>query len=79
MNASLPFLFGIAAGLMLTTTALHAAVLDTNRIEQITGLRGAWNADEGVFKISQARTDVPVKVDEWTVTLLVRRPSFSPC
>src|ERR1044071_10035214 len=41
------------------------AALDTNRIEQITGLKGTWNAAEGVFKVSQPRTDVAVKVDEW--------------
>jgi len=42
-----------------------SAALDTNRIEQITGLKGAWNVNEGVFKISQPRTDVVVKVDDW--------------
>ena len=42
-----------------------SAALDTNRIEQITGLKGAWNAAEGVFKISQSRDDVAIKVDEW--------------
>jgi rhodanese-related sulfurtransferase len=42
-----------------------AETLDTNRIEQITGLKGAWNAAEGVFKVSAPRTDVAVKVDEW--------------
>ena len=44
---------------------LPAAPLDTNRIEQITGLKGAWNAAEGVFKVTQPRSDVAVKVDEW--------------
>jgi rhodanese-related sulfurtransferase len=42
-----------------------AASLDTNRIEQITGLKGVWSADEGVFKVSAPRNDVAVKVDEW--------------
>ena len=42
-----------------------SAALDTNRIEQITGLKGAWNAAEGVFKVSQPRDDGAVKVDEW--------------
>lgn len=41
------------------------AALDTNRIETITGLKGAWNAAEGVFKVSSPRHDVAVKVDEW--------------
>ena len=42
----------------------HAA-LDTNRIEQITGLKGKWNAEESVFKVTQPRTDVKISVDQW--------------
>jgi hypothetical protein len=54
--------------LALTLTALPAfAGIDTNRIEQITGLKGVWNAAEGVFKVSQPRNDLAVKVDEWTM------------
>jgi hypothetical protein len=41
------------------------AAVDTNRIEQITGLKGTWNAAEGVFKVSAPRTDLPVTVDGW--------------
>lgn len=48
----------------LLCLAAHAA-LDTNRIAQITGLPGTWNAAEGVFKVSASRNDVAVKVDEW--------------
>lgn len=51
----------IAALLPLTTQA----ALDTNGIERITGLKGAWNAAEGVFKVTAPRNDVAVKVDEW--------------
>ena len=47
------------------TAALHGAALDTNGIEQITGLKGTWNAPEGVFKVAAPRNDVAVKVDEW--------------
>lgn len=47
-----------------------SATLDTNRIERITGLKGAWHAAEGVFKVSQPRHDVAVQVDKW------RRPPF---
>jgi rhodanese-related sulfurtransferase len=49
----------------LLVCSAPAETLDTNRIEQITGLKGAWNAAEGVFKVSAPRTDVAVKVDEW--------------
>ena len=44
---------------------MNAATLDTNRIEQITGLKGKWNAEESVFKVTQPRTDVKVSVDRW--------------
>ncbi|MCI0540266.1 MAG: DUF1259 domain-containing protein [Verrucomicrobiales bacterium] len=44
--------------------AAHAA-LDTNRIEQITGIKGAWSAAESVFKVTAPRTDLPVTVDGW--------------
>ena len=58
------FCFPALCGVVL---ALHAngANLDTAKIEQITGLKGAWNAEEGVFKVSSPRNDVPVKVDDW--------------
>ena len=52
-----------ACGLLLAAPAF--ATLDTNRIEQITGLKGSWNATEGVFKVTAPRNDVAVKVDEW--------------
>src|SRR5262245_41059850 len=42
-----------------------AAALDTNRIDQITGLKGAWSAAEGVFKVTAPRNDLPVTVDGW--------------
>jgi len=47
------------------TAALHGAALDTNRIETITGLKGTWSAAESVFKVTQPRNEVAVKVDEW--------------
>jgi rhodanese-related sulfurtransferase len=45
--------------------SLHAAKLDTNQIEQLTGWKGKWNEEEGVFKVSQPRTDVKISVDQW--------------
>ena len=53
----------LAAALAVPITA-HAA-MDTNRIEQITGLKGTWNAVEGVFKVTAPRNDLPVSVDGW--------------
>ena len=55
----------LGAGTMFWMSALHAASLDTNRIEQIIGLSGSWNVAEGVFKVTQPRNDVAVRVDEW--------------
>jgi len=46
---------------------VDAAGLDTNQIQQITGVKGAWNPAEGVFKITSPRTDVKVAVDGWTM------------
>jgi rhodanese-related sulfurtransferase len=50
---------------LVTVQTIPGAPLDTNRIEQITGLKGKWNAEESVFKISQPRSDVKVSVDQW--------------
>src|SRR5436305_12512396 len=46
---------------VLVTACLQAAPLDTARIEQLTGLKGAASGD--VFKVSSPRTDVPITVD----------------
>lgn len=54
-----------ALSLVAAVATGQTASLDTNRIDQITGLKGAWNAAEGVFKVSAPRNDVAVKVDEW--------------
>ncbi len=41
--------------------------LDTSRIEALTGLKGTWNDEEGVFKVTSPRSDVPVSVDRWAM------------
>src|SRR5258708_31616605 len=43
------------------------AALDTNRIEQITGVKGTWSAAEKVFKVTAPRNDVKIAVDGWTM------------
>ena len=54
--------------LILSLTSLPVfAGLNTNQIQQIIGIKGAWNANEGVFKITSPRTDVKVSVDGWTM------------
>jgi len=41
--------------------------LDPARIEKLTGLKGSLIPDEGVFKVTSPRTDVPVSVDRWAM------------
>ena len=65
MKARLQFSVLSCLGTLLCATSLQTAPLDTNRINQITGLNGSWSAAEGVFKVSQPRNEVAVKVDEW--------------
>src|SRR5262245_36124465 len=57
------FLPVLALAALLFPTA--EAALETNRIAQITGLPGSWNATEGVFKVTAPRNDLPVTVDGW--------------
>ena len=57
----------ITVFVFLACASCAYAKLDTNQIETVTGLKGIWNAEEGVFKISAPRTDVKVRVDDWTM------------
>jgi len=41
--------------------------LDTAQIERLTGLKGAFNEQENVFKVSAPRADVRVAVDDWVM------------
>lgn len=45
--------------------AAEKAVIDTARIDQITGLQGKYTQEEHVYKVTKPRTDVKVKVDQW--------------
>jgi hypothetical protein len=49
----------------LFVPVLALAVVDPARIESATGLKGALNAEEGVFKVTAPRNDVKVSVDGW--------------
>lgn len=44
---------------------VFGADLPTNRIDEITGLKGKWNDQEKVYKVSSPRTDIKVSVDNW--------------
>ena len=64
-----------AAALILGMTALSPGVtcaqdipgLDTAGIEQASGLKGQVIAEEKVFKIGKPRTDVKIRVDQWSM------------
>ena len=47
------------------TPSLAQSGLDTAKIEQIIGVKGAMIPDENVFKVTKARNDVKVQVDGW--------------
>jgi len=57
----------IAIFLAASVCIVNGAALDTNRIEQLTGLKGTMNKEEGVFKVSAPRNDVKIAVDGWTM------------
>jgi hypothetical protein len=42
--------------------------LDTSAIERITGLKGAFNEQENVFKVSSPRSDLKIAVDGWAMS-----------
>lgn len=58
-------LITLATFAFITATPLATAALDTAKIDEITGLKGTLNEAEGVFKVSQPRSDVKVSVDGW--------------
>lgn len=51
----------------LASIAAESTVLDTAKIDQITGLKGKLNEKEGVYKVTFPRNDVKVVVDGWTM------------
>ena len=53
----------------LLSASLFAAgdELDTAKIDEITGLKGKLNKEEGVYKVGLSRSDVKVTVDGWVM------------
>jgi len=60
-------LIGFLCLFSLFTASAQAGTLDTAKIEQIIGVKGALNTNEGVFKVTSPRNDVKVSVDGWTM------------
>ncbi len=53
-------LSGLLIVLFLAPARAEKPPLDTARIEQLTGLKGAWNEKENVFKVTYSRSDLQV-------------------
>ena len=51
--------------------------LDTQMIEQITGLKGNYSQEEGVFKVSKPRSDVKIEVDQWKMPAFMGLSSWA--
>lgn len=57
--------FTLLATLFQVANSAETASLDTAQIEQLTGLKGSLNKEEGVFKVAVPRSDVSISVDGW--------------
>jgi Domain of Unknown Function (DUF1259) len=53
--------------LLSIVSAAFAAQLNTARIDELTGLKGKMNDQEGAYKVTLPRDDVRVSVDGWTM------------
>lgn len=68
MKITKQMVFGVLVGLALLARAEAQNIgIDTKKIEELTGVKGALNAEEKVFKVSFPRTDVKISVDGWTM------------
>jgi hypothetical protein len=55
----------ILAALCGVALSAESASLNLPQIEQLTGLKGSLNEEEGVFKVTIPRSDVAISVDGW--------------
>src|SRR3982750_1737416 len=53
--------------ILFALQAAASAALDTQKIDQLTGLKGKLNEKEGVYRVTFPRSDVKVAVDGWTM------------
>src|SRR2546425_3200070 len=51
----------------LAASASAQTKLNTAEIDELTGLKGKLNEQEGVYKVSSPRTDLKIAVDGWTM------------
>src|ERR1700730_2031686 len=57
----------ILAAVFAAASVSAFAVLDTAKIDEITGLKGKLNEKEGVYRVTFPRNDIKVVVDGWTM------------
>jgi Domain of Unknown Function (DUF1259) len=55
------------ASLWVASIGIASGSLDTDKIDQATGLKGKLNEKEGVYKVTFSRNDVKIVVDGWTM------------
>src|SRR5260370_8258226 len=69
------------AAVSLASNAAESKKLDTTQIDEVTGLKGKLNEQEGVYKVSSPRTVLKISVDKWHMPPFMRLtslPSFIP-
>jgi hypothetical protein len=57
----------LLVSLWVASIGIASGSLDTDKIDQVTGLKGKLNKKEGVYKVTFPRDDVKVVVDGWTM------------
>src|SRR5436190_4424488 len=65
MKTSLSSFSVLFTAFTLASNAAQSRKLDTAQIDELTGLKGKFNEQEGVYKISSPRTDLKISVDKW--------------
>src|SRR6266850_4652568 len=51
--------------LAVNASAAQSKKLDATQIDELTGLKGKLNEQDGVYKVSSPRTDIKISVDKW--------------
>src|SRR5882724_12520201 len=57
----------LLVSLWVASIGIASGSLDTDKIDQVTGLKGKLNEKEGVYKVTFPRDDVKVAVGGWTM------------
>jgi hypothetical protein len=55
----------LLAAFTIPSNAAQSKKLDTAQIDELTGLKGKLNEQEGVYKVSLPRTGLKISVDKW--------------